>query len=76
MKYVHVQWGVNCDYILVSTDANGAEIKRNAVRQGVGRNDDVYQLAGHNMNGTQSVIGDIDVPWQHDFSMTEIHDNA
>lgn len=35
-----------------------------------------YQLLGNNRNGTDSVIGDGDIPWHDSFTMTSIHDNA
>ena len=35
----------------------------------------LWQLLGHNANGTSSVIGETEVPWQSDFTVVGIDDN-
>ena len=85
MKYVAVNlYQPSGGYVLVADEADGADIKYSAIRQGIVQgeivdglaNTDAFQLCGHSANGSQSVIGEYEVPWQHDFSMTSVYDNA
>ena len=78
MKYVSVNDGSpNGGFALVDDKPTGWQIKYAAIRAGLayGATDD-WQLLGHNANGSSSVIGNADTPWQYDFSMTRIYDNA
>ena len=78
MKYVRVNPGMpRGGYVLVSDDAKGEEIKREAKRQGVIPDDnDPGVLAGHTCNGASRVIGDAEVSRWSDFSLDSIFDNA
>lgn len=77
-KYVNVNGGSpGGGFVLVDNDADGGRIKREAKTQGIVPKDaDPGLLTGHNCNGSATVIGDNDVPWQHDFSLSSIFDNA
>ena len=66
---------VNEDPILVPEKATGNEIKRCAMNQGVPI-EAHWQLLGHNCNGSRSVIGQIDTPWQSYFTAIDTYDNA
>ena len=63
---------------MVSDQPTGQEIIENARSHGVMLNGYLgsYQLLGHTANGSSSVIGPTDVPWQHDFTILPIDDNA
>lgn len=80
MKYVMV----NDSPVLVDDQPTGESVLRNAIHQGVLRDlstdgyayTSAWQLQGHNANGSASVIGPEDTPWQWDFTAIEVVDNA
>ena len=78
MKYVQINGRYQGGgFVLVEDKPTGYQIKAAALHQNIipgGASD--WQLLGHNANGTSSVIGNNDVPWQHDFEMNTIYDNA
>ena len=66
---------VNDRAVVIPKRATGREIKWAAMRQGVHvtlRD----QLQGRNCNGSNAVIGDNEVPWQHGYDTISIYDNA
>ena len=73
MKYVRV----NDEFAPVNDTANGREIINaylwNGDRKGF---DGAVQLQGHNCNGSNSVVDPDDFPWQSDYTLISIGDNA
>ena len=66
---------VNDESVTVPNTPSGLDIVRCAMEHGVipKRN---WCLQGHNCNGSNSVIGLSDYPWQEQFTAINIHDNA
>ena len=60
---------------MIKAKATGREIKQRAMDIGIPIKID-YQLLGYNANGTNSVIGNNDIPWQEVFEFASIYDNA
>lgn len=76
MKYVLINGGQpGGGFVLVSDEATGGEIKREAKRQGL-TCEEHWQLQGHNANGANFVIGEDDVTGHHDFTLIDTRDNA
>ena len=73
-RRVIVGCGVSTVKVTVSTDATGWGIKNAAFAAGLPMMMN-WQLQGHNRNGTNSVIGNKDRPWQDVFDVVTIDDN-
>lgn len=74
-RLVTVGMGIGEVRVSVPPRADGLAIKRAAKSAGLGV-ELWHQLQGHNANGSNSIIGDRDIPWQNDFTVIEIADNA
>ena len=76
-RQVFVSGGLGYLCIMVTKEATGKAIKAEAKRlpalSHIGMN---WQLLGHNRNGSSSVIGDEDSPWQDTFEIRDIRESA
>lgn len=67
--------GVQGVWVYAYAKATGLQIKQGAIDRGL-RASTSWQLQGRNANGTNTVIGDDAVPWQTEFDLLDVGDNA
>ena len=72
-KRVRVDSGMGVVEVTVSTSATGRQIKNAAFSAGL-KIQMNWQLQGRNRNGSNSVIGNKDRPWQDVFDVVPIDD--
>ena len=80
MRIIRINYGLarpNCD-LLLNEDATGLDIKTEAVKRLnlSPSNPNLWQLQEKMPNGSNRVVGNLDIPFGESFHLMEIMDNA